>query len=134
MRRRLLYLFLHWIACLIALEPARFAKTETEYPGAALPATRSDDWLWAPIWTPMLLVYSVSLPIAARNSLGFAYGFAAVAAYLLPLLVLRHLLLTRPARLRARGAVAGVCVRCGYDLTGNVSGTCPECGRDIRAS
>ena len=22
----------------------------------------------------------------------------------------------------------GLCVRCGYDLTGNVSGTCPECG------
>ncbi len=23
----------------------------------------------------------------------------------------------------------GLCIRCGYDLTGNVSGTCPECGR-----
>ncbi len=23
----------------------------------------------------------------------------------------------------------GMCVACGYDLTGNVSGTCPECGR-----
>ena len=23
---------------------------------------------------------------------------------------------------------AGLCVRCGYDLTGNVSGVCPECG------
>jgi predicted amidophosphoribosyltransferase len=25
----------------------------------------------------------------------------------------------------------GVCVTCGYDLTGNVSGTCPECGTRI---
>ncbi len=22
----------------------------------------------------------------------------------------------------------GLCVECGYDLTGNVSGVCPECG------
>jgi len=22
----------------------------------------------------------------------------------------------------------GLCVRCGYDLTGNMTGTCPECG------
>ena len=29
------------------------------------------------------------------------------------------------ARLR-RGA--GLCMRCGYDLTGNLSGVCPECG------
>ena len=25
----------------------------------------------------------------------------------------------------------GLCVRCGYNLTGNVSGVCPECGRAI---
>ncbi len=25
----------------------------------------------------------------------------------------------------------GLCVSCGYDLTGNVSGTCPECGQAI---
>jgi hypothetical protein len=29
---------------------------------------------------------------------------------------------------RYRRRVAGRCVRCGYDLTGNVSGVCPECG------
>lgn len=25
----------------------------------------------------------------------------------------------------------GLCVRCGYNLTGNVSGVCPECGTEI---
>lgn len=25
----------------------------------------------------------------------------------------------------------GMCLRCGYDLTGNESGVCPECGGDI---
>jgi hypothetical protein len=25
----------------------------------------------------------------------------------------------------------GLCVKCGYDLTGNVSGVCPECGEKI---
>jgi len=32
-----------------------------------------------------------------------------------------------PAR-RWRRRRRGLCVRCGYDLTGNVSGVCPECG------
>jgi hypothetical protein len=27
----------------------------------------------------------------------------------------------------------GLCVRCGYDLTGNTSGVCPECGTPIEA-
>jgi hypothetical protein len=25
----------------------------------------------------------------------------------------------------------GLCVKCGYDLTGNLSGTCPECGTAV---
>jgi hypothetical protein len=29
-------------------------------------------------------------------------------------------------------ASVGICVECGYDLTGNVSGRCPECGREAR--
>jgi len=27
-----------------------------------------------------------------------------------------------------------LCVRCGYNLTGNVSGTCPECWAEVEAS
>jgi hypothetical protein len=34
---------------------------------------------------------------------------------------------TRPYRRRRRG----LCVSCGYDLTGNVSGICSECGRRV---
>lgn len=30
--------------------------------------------------------------------------------------------------LRRRRRVRGLCVKCGYDLTGNESGVCPECG------
>ena len=36
--------------------------------------------------------------------------------------------LWRPEDLRRRRAAGGLCVYCGYDLTGNVSGVCPECG------
>jgi hypothetical protein len=37
-------------------------------------------------------------------------------------------LIDRP-HVRTEGRKAkGLCVRCGYDLTGNVSGVCPECG------
>ena len=36
-------------------------------------------------------------------------------------------------RRRRRAASAGLCPRCGYDLTGNVSGVCPECGAGAKA-
>lgn len=38
------------------------------------------------------------------------------------------LLQTRAWRRRVR---RGVCLRCGYDLTGNISGVCPECGTRV---
>ena len=45
-----------------------------------------------------------------------------------------HLLYGAPrgeTLLRGRRA-KGLCVACGYDLTGNVSGVCPECGTGSR--
>jgi hypothetical protein len=27
----------------------------------------------------------------------------------------------------------GLCIHCGYDLTGNISGVCPECGESVTA-
>ena len=32
---------------------------------------------------------------------------------------------------RYRRRRKGMCIKCGYDLTGNVSGTFPECGREV---
>jgi hypothetical protein len=37
---------------------------------------------------------------------------------------------TGPLR-RWRRRRKGLCVRCGYNLTGNVSGVCPECGNEV---
>ncbi len=36
-----------------------------------------------------------------------------------------------PYRRRALRRRKGLCVNCGYDLTGNVSGICPECGEKL---
>ena len=33
--------------------------------------------------------------------------------------------------IRNRRKMKGLCLRCGYNLTGNVSGVCPECGTKI---
>jgi hypothetical protein len=33
---------------------------------------------------------------------------------------------------RYRRRRRGLCLKCGYDLTGNVSGTCPECGAEVK--
>ena len=32
---------------------------------------------------------------------------------------------------RHRRRKKGLCINCGYNLTGNVSGVCPECGESI---
>lgn len=36
-------------------------------------------------------------------------------------------------RVRARRRRLGLCLRCGYDLTGNTSGVCSECGEAVQA-
>jgi hypothetical protein len=41
--------------------------------------------------------------------------------------------LIQPVRLRRSRRKRGLCVSCGYDLTGNVSGRCPECGERVPA-
>ncbi len=51
------------------------------------------------------------------------FGAPAVALMVVP----RTLRLALHQRRRRRG----LCVRCGYDLTGNDSGVCPECGEAV---
>jgi hypothetical protein len=66
--------------------------------GTTIRATPFTVW-WVGLWKPFLLSWLLFLPAAAS-------------------------LRRRRANLRR----AGLCTRCGYDLTGNVSGVCPECG------
>ncbi len=40
--------------------------------------------------------------------------------------------LIHPPLRRYRRRKRGLCVRCGYNLTGNESGVCPECGAEVR--
>ncbi len=53
----------------------------------------------------------------------------------IPLIVLPvypALVIIRGPYRRHRRHKKGLCLKCGYNLTGNVSGVCPECGRPIR--
>jgi hypothetical protein len=43
--------------------------------------------------------------------------------------VVFYVFFERPARQALSRREHGLCLACGYDLTGNVSGVCPECGR-----
>ena len=40
-------------------------------------------------------------------------------------------LIRGPLLRRRRRRKRGLCVKCGYDLTGNVTGVCSECGREV---
>ena len=62
---------------------------------------------------------------------------AIVCPFWLPF-ILCFLFLIYPALAYMRGPLGrhgrrkrGLCLNCGYDLTGNVSGICPECGEKI---
>lgn len=41
------------------------------------------------------------------------------------------LILCNPSVLRRKRKKHGLCLQCGYDLTGNTTGKCPECGQEI---
>lgn len=58
--------------------------------------------------------------------------WGAVTVYIVPLLasLLVGYIVWKRGEAAARRA-QGLCVRCGYNLTGNVSGICPECGTTI---
>lgn len=64
-------------------------------------------------WSMAIPIWMVILALAAAP--------VTWVAFRAPPFIRRHSLTAR--RLRR-----GLCIRCGYDLTGNVSGVCPECG------
>jgi len=37
----------------------------------------------------------------------------------------------RHTDIKGRRSARGLCIHCGYNLTGNVSGVCPECGERV---
>lgn len=53
-----------------------------------------------------------------------SYGVGAVTGGVVYYLVWKR----GEAKERAR---MGLCIKCGYNLTGNVSGRCPECGKEV---
>jgi len=71
--------------------------------------------------------------VAHANSWGYR-----MVHFRISLWVLATLLAAYPAVALARGPLRrhrrrrkGLCLKCGYNLTGNVSGVCPECGHEI---
>ncbi len=71
-------------------------------------------------------------------SLDYPFASGRMRAVAVPHGLVIGLLLAYPAVAFVRGPVRrwrrrrrGLCVACGYNLTGNVSGVCPECGRGI---
>jgi len=93
----------------------------------------------------VLIALSVSGLSAFFNlmAMGVSPGFWQTLSNIVPTLVQfalglglffgSHGLVRLWSRLRYAGLrrQLGLCVRCGYDLTGNVSGVCPECGTPI---
>jgi len=58
-----------------------------------------------------------------------------IVLWVLPVLAFARGPLPRLIRLRAdRRRARGLCINCGYDLTGNVSGVCPECGTPLEGA
>lgn len=81
----------------------RFGFVLERYESLPNPPIFIDGWaLQVPFWCPVIL-------FLAYPTLAFLRG---------------------PVR-RYRRRKRGLCVRCGYNLTGNVSGVCPECGTKI---
>jgi hypothetical protein len=71
-------------------------------------------------------------PLPFRGAYGIPHWLGLTLLALPPLLWLAtHL---RRLIVRRRRRRLGLCLRCGYDLTGNTSGTCSECGEKIEAA
>lgn len=75
---------------------------------------------------------SFNIPVAGSTWAGYHFAFPHWLVVLLflayPIIAFIH----GPCR-RYRRYKKGLCLTCGYNLTGNVSGVCPECGQTANA-
>jgi hypothetical protein len=89
-------------------------------------------------WWQLSLVYSTTMVGFPYILDGFSYlmpfgGRVVSIVVLLNMLIMPLVLggawaLSRGPCRRAARIASGLCLKCGYDLTGNISGICPECG------
>lgn len=80
------------------------------------------------VWYP----YWASHPVVPGAKYLSGYSFSIEAASLVVLAgVYPMLYWVFPRQVREYRRRKGLCVKCGYDHTGNVSGACPECGSPI---
>ncbi len=93
----------------------------------------SDDWIWRginPEARPAFSYRSKSLAVMRRTvrstSVTFPHWLPLVVFTTYPIIAF----IRGPVR-RYRRRKRGLCLRCGYDLTGNVTGVCSECGTEI---
>lgn len=81
------------------------------------------------LWNTVLLSTSPFSPAEAPPGDGFAHAGIRLWLPSVLLIVAWYVLLRVPHRVRRiLRAKRGLCLQCGYNLTGNWSGVCPECG------
>jgi len=79
--------------------------------------------------------------IFGRTYVRYEFRYCTINVAVTPLWSLTALFATYPTITFIRAPVRrwrwrrkGLCLKCGYNLTGNVSGICPECGERVRAT
>jgi hypothetical protein len=89
------------------------------------------------LWLRFAVLFAGGQLFLLRLALIWAQGFAVIPVILwcyafmaiVPFAVIGAWLGSRPDRRRLElRRAAGLCMKCGYDLTGNTTGVCPECG------
>ena len=76
------------------------------------------------------------LAVGGLAGLGIAWLFGRFGMIFIMIILLEMTILLLPAYEREQKRMErrrlGLCLGCGYDLTGNRSGICPECGKQVK--